>query len=149
MHQGEFRRRVMNTLHLIHLAATAGFCALLWVVQVVIYPQMSKVRAEDFQEYHARHTQSITWIVAPLFFAEGLGAAASFWLGWKVQPGWQGASVLLFAANSALTFLWFVPTHKRLAGGKDEKLLQRLVRMNCWRTALSSVRVLVVMAIAG
>jgi hypothetical protein len=139
----------MTTLHLIHLAATAGFCSLLWVVQVVVYPQMAKVRAEDFQDYHARHTRSITWIVAPLFFAEGICAAASFWFGWKEQPWGQGASVLLFAANSALTLLWFVPAHTRLAGGKDEPLLQRLISMNRWRVALSSVRVVVVMGLVA
>jgi len=149
MRIGKCRHRAMNTLDIVHLAATAGFCTLLWVVQLVVYPQMANVRAVDFKEYHARHTRSITWIVAPLFFAEGLCASASFWLGWKLQPGWQGASVLLFAANSGLTFLWFVPAHNRLAGGKDEKLLQSLVRMNRWRTTLSSARVLVVMALVG
>ena len=139
----------MTWLHLIHLAATAGFCALLWVVQLVVYPQMARVRAEDFRAYHQRHTQAIGWIVAPLFLVEGLGAVALFWLGWREEPWGQMASVVLFAANTALTFLWFVPAHRRLAEGKDEELLQRLLRMNGWRTALSSLRVLVVVLLVA
>lgn len=135
----------MMYLHLIHLVASAGFCTLLWVVQMVVYPQMAKVRAEDFQSHHERHTCAITWIVAPLFLIEGTCAAASFWLGWREEPWWQGASVCLFGANTALTFLWFVPAHGRLADGKNEELLRRLVGMNRWRTGLSSLRVLVVL----
>lgn len=138
-----------TTPGLIHLISTAGFCALLWVVQLVVYPQMASVRKEDFNEYHARHTRSIAWLVGPLFLAEGLSAAASFWFGWEAQLWWQGASVMLFVANSALTFLWFVPAHNRLARGKNEDLLQRLISMNRWRTALSSARVLVVLGLVG
>lgn len=134
----------MIYLDLIHLAATAGFCALLRVVQWVIYPQMATVRAEDFKDYHYRHTRAIGWIVAPLFLAEGMSAAASFWLGWRAEPWGQLASVGLFAANSLLTFLWFVPAHLRLGAGKDEALLRRFIRMNGWRTGLSTLRVLVV-----
>jgi len=129
----------------IHLAATAGFCTLLWVVQVVVYPQMARVRAEDFAAYHARHMRAITWIVAPLFFAEGLGAAALCWVGWGAAPVVHFMSVGLFAANSMVTFLWFVPAHQRLAAkGHDPALLARLVNMNGWRTALSSARLVVV-----
>jgi hypothetical protein len=142
-------RAMITTLDLIHLTSSVGFCTLLWVVQLVVYPQMASVREEDFSGYHARHTRSIMWLVGPLFFAEGLSAAASFWLGWKAQLWGQGASVILFAANSALTFLWFVPAHTRLARGKSEDLLQRLVSMNRWRTALSSARVLVVTGLVG
>jgi hypothetical protein len=127
----------------IHLAATAGFCTLLWLVQVVVYPQMARVRAEDFAAYHARHTRAITWIVAPLFFAEGLGAAALCWVGWGVAPVVHGISVGLFAANSLVTFLWFVPVHLRLqVSGHDPVLLARLARMNGWRTVLSSARLI-------
>lgn len=134
----------MTWFHLIHLAATAGFCVLLWVVQLLVYPQMAKVRTEDFRDYHQRHTRAIGWIVAPLFLLEGGGAVASFGLRWQAEPWGQMASLLLFAANTALTFLWFVPAHRRLAEGKNEELLQSLLRMNGWRTGLSSLRVLVV-----
>lgn len=127
----------------IHLAATAGFCTLLWLVQVLVYPQMATVRAEDFPAYHARHTRAITWIVAPLFFAEGLGAAALCWSGWSSAPVVHGISLGLFAANSLVTFLWFVPAHLRLQmNDHDPALLVRLVRVHGWRTALSSARLI-------
>lgn len=138
----------MGIVDVIHLAATAGFCTLLWVVQLVVYPQMATVREEDFTAYHARHMRRITPVVAPLFVMEGLAATTVFWLGWSHAPWMQSASVLLFAANSAFTFLWFVPAHQRLAaGGKDEELLRCLVLMNAWRTGLSSLRLVVVMVL--
>lgn len=135
----------MISLQLIHLAATTGFCTLLWVVQLLVYPQMASVRAEDFKKYHHRHTFMISWIVVPLFLAEGLCAVASLWHGWQVDPWLQVASVGLFAANSLLTFLWFVPAHSRLALGRDGPLLRKLVRMNAWRTGMSTLRLLVVL----
>lgn len=107
----------MIHLDLIHLAATAGFCALLWVVQLVVYPQMATVREEDFKDYHHRHTRAIGWIVAPLFLAEGTCAAISFWLGWRAEPwgavglGWAfcrkqpaDVSVVRSGAHAALTW---------------------------------------------
>ena len=102
---------------------------------------MATVRAQDFKDHHHRHTRAISWIVAPLFLAEGPCEVASLWLGWRTEPWGQVASVDLFTANSMLAFLWFVPAHTRLAGGRDEVLLRRLVRMNGWRTGLSSLRV--------
>jgi hypothetical protein len=139
----------MTLLHLIHLTATAGYCVLLWVVQVVVYPQMARVRAEDFRAYHNRHARSITWIVAPLFLLEGSCAALSFWFGWQKELAWQLASVGLFAANTLVTFLWFVPAHARLCNGKDEPLLRRLVNMNGWRTGLSTLRLLVIIGLVA
>lgn len=116
----------------------------------MVYPQMATVRAEAFKAYHKRHTVAIAWVVAPLFIIEGLGAAVSFWLGWQALPWGQLASLGLFLGNTLLTFLWLVPAHGRLADGKDESLMQRLVWMNAWRTGLSSLRVLIVVwLIAG
>lgn len=135
----------MTYLHLIHLAATAGFCTLLWVVQLVIYPQMAKVRAADFLDHHKRHTRAIGWVVAPLFLLEGSCAVAAFGLGWRTEPLGHGISLSLFAANTLLTFLWFVPAHGRLAAGRNEDVLRHLLAMNGWRTGLSSLRVLVVL----
>ena len=134
----------MISLQLIHLVATAGYCTLLWVVQLLVYPQMASVRAEDFRQYHQRHTHAIGWIVAPLFLAEGVCAVASFWDGWETELWLQVASLGLFTANTMLTFVWFVSAHSRLTDGKDEALLHRLVRMNAWRTGMSSLRLLVV-----
>lgn len=138
---------VMIWLHLIHLAATAGYCALLWLVQVVVYPQMAGVSAAEFPGYHARHTRAITRVVAPLFLLEGGGAVATFLIFRNVIPELQWASMLLFGANTALTFFWFVPAHRALAVRvKDEALLRRLVSMNRWRAVLSTWRLAVVMA---
>lgn len=139
----------MVELSLIHLVATAGFCSLLWMVQLIVYPQMSRVREEDFCGHHLRHTRAIIWLVAPLFLVEGASAVVSFWLGWQAQPWGQAASLILFIANTAITFFWFVPAHHRLAGGKDDDLLRRMITTNWWRTVLSSFRLIVVVSLVN
>lgn len=63
------------------------------------------------------------WLVGPMFFAGALSAVPSFWLGWKAHSFGQGASVILCAANSALTFLRLMPAHARLASRKNEHLI--------------------------
>ncbi len=131
-----------------HVAVTAGYCALLWVVQAVVYPQFGRVPAEAFKDYHAAHMRRISRVVIPLFAAEGAVALAVAALRWSGQPLLQGLSVGLYAAGALLTFLVFVPLHQRLQAGLRPGQLARLVRLNVLRAGLSSARLAVVLWIS-
>ena len=131
----------------LHLVFTAAFCSLLWVVQVLVYPQFSAVGRDHFANYHAKHMQRMMPPVGVIFLGEGTTAAISFVLLVDMQPFLQSASVLLFAFNALLTFLIFVPLHQKLQAQVSEPLLRRLVRLNWLRTICSSARLGVVVAI--
>ena len=105
---------------------------------VIHYPLFAQVGRETFVAYHQRHSRQITWIVAPLMFAE-LGTAAWLVLAGTRDP-WLLASLPLLAFNWLSIWLVQIPLHDKLATGFDERAHQRLVTTNWWRTAAWSAR---------
>ena len=45
----------MNSIFTIHLAATWMLVGLIWVVQILVYPQFLRIPGETFKPYHATH----------------------------------------------------------------------------------------------
>lgn len=137
----------MGALLLSHGLVTWGLVAVIWFVQVVHYPLFAAVGLESFARYEALHTSRISLIVVPLMIAELAGAAAlalspealSF-----ASRAERGLGLALVLAVWASTFFLSVPEHARLAGGFDAEAHGRLVRTNWVRTALWSVRGLLV-----
>lgn len=120
-----------------HAAATTGLAGLVWVVQVVVYPSFRVVGPTPaWAAVHAHHTRSTAAVVT---------------LPWAVQGGTLAALLLrrpeglplplllltgvLAATTVAVTAVWSVPLHGRLAAGYDDALARRLVATNWLRTA--------------
>ena len=102
-------------VEIIHLAVTWALVGLIWMVQVVIYPQFGAVGRWEFGAYHADYTRRISWIVGPLMLAE-LGSAA--WLLWAGErSGWFLISLGLIGVNWLSTLIVQVPLHRRLEQG--------------------------------
>lgn len=138
----------MSALPVLHLAVTAAYAGLLWTVQQVVYPQFAEVPAAAFPAYHRQHMRRIAPLVGPLFLLEGAAAGAAFWLGVATQPLLQTASLGLFLAGNAVTFLVFLPLHGNPPAGPTRAWCRRLLRWNALRTGLQTVRVAVVAALA-
>lgn len=137
-----------KTLLLVHLVATAFMTGLIWYVQVVHYPLMAGWPHDDFGRWEASHRERTAAVVIPAMLVEGATAA---WLG--IRPP-RRVSPWLFAAGAAAlvciwasTFFLQVPAHGMLTLGWDADVHARLVATNWIRTALWSMR-LVLIAIA-
>jgi hypothetical protein len=127
---------------LTQLAVSWALLSLIWIVQLVHYPSFQFIDANRFISFQHFHMQSITYVVAPLMFLE-LGV--TIWLCYQHQFGW--VYVLLLAIVLlvwASTFFIQVPLHNGLMGGKDEGLIRRLVNTNWIRTALWSLKAMIV-----
>lgn len=128
----------MNSLLVVHAAATWALVGLTWTVQLVHYPLFAQVGADTFRSYHARHIRQISWIVAPLMAVE-LGTAALLIVLGAREPWLLGSLV-------PLAFIWLatwrvqIPLHNRLSVGFDAEVHRRLVTSNWWRTASWSIR---------
>lgn len=122
----------------LHLGVTWALVGVIWLVQLVAYPQFAQVPAGAFPAYHARHTRAITWVVGPLMLAEVATA------GWLVARGLRHpaflGSLLPLAAIWLSTGLLQVPLHNRLARGFDASTHRRLVSTNWIRTVAWSLR---------
>ncbi len=119
----------------LHASVTWVLVGLIWMVQVVIYPQF---RAVVQGAYHADYTRRISWIVGPLMVAE-LGSAA--WLLWEGERGgWFLISVGLIGVNWLSTVVVQVPLHRRLEQGFEASAHGRLVLTNWVRTGAWTAR---------
>jgi len=135
----------MTLLVVLHIAFTAAFCAVLWLVQLLVYPQFLEVNQKNFPTYHQLHMNRIAPVVGPLMLGEGVCAGISFIFFFKEQPLLQALSVLLFGVVTLMTFLVFVPLHSKLTKLGSPELLHRAISLNWLRTGFESLRLLVVM----
>ena len=124
---------IMPVLDLATFALDTGLLVLIWLVQLVIYPGFRVVEAGTFRSWHAQYTHRMGWVVIPLMFGQ-LGCHAALAWGSPTCP-----AVLLALAGVivawVLTFVKAVPLHRQLSRqGKDPTAIDRLVRVNTWRT---------------
>jgi hypothetical protein len=127
---------------------------IIWFVQVVHYPLLSRVGADGYPAYQAAHSRLTTFVVAPPMLLE-LGTGV--WLALRPPPffppalAWTGLALIAVVWIS--TIFLQVPMHRRLERGFDAAAHRRLVLGNFVRTAAWTARgviVLVVLArIAG
>lgn len=126
---------------LLHVATTWGMVGLIWFVQLVHYPLLRQVGPQQFPEYEQRHCRQTTWVVAPLMFVE---LAAAIYLTAAPPAGKPPGVVWLGAALAATlwlsTSLVQAPLHRRLLLGYDDRLAERLVASNWFRTVVWTAR---------
>lgn len=129
-------------LAVVHLVATAGMAAVLWVVQLAVYPLFDGIEAAGFTAYHRRYTRSVTWIVGPLMLTEATSALV------LVAQGARGplflGSLVALATLWLMTFLVQAPLHRRLARGYKAPVQRQLVLTNWFRTIAWTARAVLV-----
>lgn len=119
-----------------HASSALVLVGLIWTVQVVHYPLMARVGAQDFVAYEAAHAPRMAMVVMLPWVVQGLTTALLL-----VAPpaGVPGRQVLIAAVTAAVPVLvtvgWSVPAHARLAQGFDAVVHARLVRTNWLRTS--------------
>ncbi len=135
---------------LANLAATWAMVGLIWFVQVVHYPLMATVPADDAVRYATAHQRLTGFVVGPPMLVEGVSTlwllasrpeAVSWWL------PWLGAVALAVALGSTVALQ--VPLHERRARGVDHDAARRLVTTNWVRTFAWSLRGGVAVAMAA
>ncbi|MDH3726502.1 MAG: hypothetical protein OER77_03140 [Myxococcales bacterium] len=125
----------------IQVATTWAMTGIIWFAQLVRYPSFARVEPASFQAFHAHHSTSISFIVAPLMILEALSAFALLWAPLRAQSSWQiwlgiGLVIVIWASTIVLQ----VPAHNRLGSGFDEDSWRMLVSSNWVRTVAWSAR---------
>ncbi len=100
------------------LIVAAAMTGIIWLVQLVVYPQFLNVGIGEFSRYHKRHLSGIRMLVAPLMVTELVLSALAVWQ--VRQHSLQGLTIAAAALTVAVwltTFFIHVPLHRVLEGG--------------------------------
>lgn len=127
------------------LVIAAVMTGIIWQVQLLTYPQFLKVPAADFSDYHQAHTERMAWVVGPPILAEFALASLT---AWQLRSGISYAGLGLVIAVWAVTALFHIPLHNRLARGYDLPSIRKLIATNWLRTFLWSARAVLLFCIA-
>lgn len=132
---------------LIHFVATVFMTGVIWIVQVVIYPQLQHVSKVDFVQYEQSHMRRIGYVVGPMMLLEFLTAGILL-----IQGTVSGSSLRPFYASLALgiiiglsTAVIQAPLHVQLAKeGKIDSKIKTLINSNWIRTVCWTGRTLLI-----
>jgi uncharacterized membrane protein len=128
---------------LAHFAATCAMAGVIWIVQLVIYPQFSHVGAEVFPPFHAQYTGLVTLVVGPLMIVEIVTATLIF-LQLRSVPV---SRHLALAGLATVLLLWVitalvqVPAHEQIGTAYTDEQARHLVLTNWPRTLLWTLRI--------
>ncbi len=128
----------MTTVFMIHLMCCTYMVGLIWTIQLVHYPAFEFVALDQFKEFHNFHTRRITYVVLPVMVVELLTAGAlAYQLNFVYLINF-GLIILIWAS----TFFILVPYHNQLSQTNEPHLIRSLVFANWVRTALWTMRLL-------
>jgi len=135
----------VETLLLLHFLAAVVMAAVIWFVQVVQYPLFAQIGEAEFPAYAADYQRRIGWVVIGPMLVEVVTAVALATCRPEIyrHPAFAMASLLL-AVVWACTFLWQVPLHQKLLGGRDMATVARLVKSNWLRTIAWTARAILI-----
>ena len=146
--------RIAEIAAVAQMVASVGMFGVIWMVQVVHYPLMRFVSAEQFARFETAHRVRISWVVGPLMAVEGVCVLAFLFappagLVWWLP--WAGAAAEAVAIGT--TVFVSAPLHERLNAHFDQASLDRLVATNWVRTfawtARAGVAIAMLVAVLG
>jgi hypothetical protein len=101
-------------------------------VTLLVYPALARVRAPGWRAKHAAHSRAITPLVVIVYGVLLLAC------GWARVARWPDAWTLVAVAGAGLSFrttaLVAAPAHGRLAAGRDDGIVRRLLAADRVRT---------------
>lgn len=123
-----------------HASVTFFMTGVVWFVQLVQLPLLSRVGREGFCAYHQTLARRAGWMLIGPVIAELASAGALLWLA-PPGPSWLalfGAVLLAVIWTSTLAIQ--LPLHRRLQAGFDEAVIRRLVLTSWVRTGAWTLR---------
>lgn len=122
---------------------TVFMTGVIWIVQIVVYPQFRYVENNNFVRFEQAHMQRIFRIVGPVMILEFITALILLMKGiiTGVFINSFYLSLVLGVIIGISTAFIQVPLHRRLAkDGKHSNLIERLIKTNWIRTVCWSGR---------
>lgn len=128
----------------LHLVLSACMTGAVWAMHTIHYPLMRRVPPERFAAFMEEHLSRFTRWLAPLMMVE-LATAINL----SLYGGWAPVTNLcLLVCAWSITF-YLRPVYQQLSEGHKPELVDRLLRMNRYRTLLWLVHLVIAAYIAA
>ena len=124
-----------------YLFVSIMLVGLIWTIQIVQYPTFHWVEEQNWKTFHAKYTQRISLLVMPLMLSE---LAISLYLAYHSFTEYI-LLLLLVILVWISTFFIQVPLHSKLSDSKDPKVIKQLINSNWIRTALWSIKAVILL----
>ena len=129
-------------MNLLYIIVSCALVLFIWWVQLVRYPSFRSVEENEWDSYHKAHRKNITYIAMPLML---LDLSLALWMTYIMWSIPYLICLLLVLAIWLNTFLIAVPLHTILGQKRDPKIINSLIRVNWWRTAMWSLKGLILL----
>lgn len=123
--------------------------AVIWTVQVLIYPQFQQVPLSHLLAYSQSHARLISWIVMSLMVFEVI-TLGSLWGCGESRSLWLSVATVALLAMWIQTFMQMVPLHQQLHeyGQPSLDLVKQLISLNWFWTIAWTIKSLALVALA-
>ena len=128
----------------INFISTSFMVGVIWVIQLLHYPSFHFIGNQKYIEFQYFHMQRISFIVIPAMLIE---LASAILLTYFFRSSLTIILLALVLGIWAITFIFFTNMHQKLTNGYDHNIVDRLVQINWSRTALWSLRLIILLSI--
>ena len=128
----------------VNFISTSIMVGVIWVIQLLHYPSFHFINDQKYIEFQHFHMQRISIIVIPAMLTE---LASALLLAYFFESSLTIILLALVIANWAITLIFFTNMHQKLTDGYDHSIVNRLVQINWSRTALWSLRLIILLSI--
>ena len=128
----------------VNFISTSVMVGVIWVIQLLHYPSFHFINDQKYIEFQHFHMQRISFIVVPVMLIE---LASALLLAYFFESSLTIILLALVFGIWAITFIFFTNMHQKLTDGYDHSIVDRLVQINWSRTALWSLRLIILLSI--
>ena len=133
---------------LLLLTVSSVMTGVIWVIQLLVYPNFSMISKKEFGSFHDKHMKKISVIVMPVMLIElGLTVIVT------INYFYTNISKLVLMNSLLLAIIWLstvfiqVPHHKELKRHYSKEFVSILVSFNWLRTIAWTAKTIVIIAI--
>ena len=128
----------------VNFISTSVMVGVIWVIQLLHYPSFHFINENKYIEFQHFHMRRISFIVIPVMLIE---LASALLLSYFFRSSLTIILLAILLGIWAITFIFFTNMHQKLTNGYDHSTVDRLVQINWSRTALWSLRLIILLSI--
>ena len=128
----------------VNFISTSIMVGVIWVIQLLHYPSFHFINDQKYIEFQHFHMQRISIIVIPAMLTE---LASALLLAYFFESSLTIILLALVLGIWGITFIFFTNMHQKLTNGYDRSIFDSLVKINWSRTALWSLRLIILLSI--